>query len=61
MSAVVAPTLNLEDFRSLPMDASTFSAEYEAILLALELIEKLPKGNYIIYSDSVRSDLLPSV
>lgn len=51
-SAMVIPTLSLEDSRSLPMDASVFSAESMAIILSLELIDRLPKGRYIIYSDS---------
>ena len=52
-SAVVIPSLSLEDSRSLPSDASIFSAESMAIIIGLELIDRLPKRKYIIHSDSL--------
>lgn len=52
-SAIVIPTLSLEDSRTLPTDASIFTAESVAIIIGLELVDKLPKGRYIIYSDSL--------
>lgn len=50
--AVTIPAMNLSDSRSLPTDTSIFTAETIAIVIAMELIDKLPPQNYTIFSDS---------
>ena len=51
-SAVVIPSLGLSDSRSLPNAASIYTAEAIAIILGMELIDKLPQERYIVCSDS---------
>ena len=51
-TAVVIPTLSMSNSRTLPKEASIYTAEAAAIILALELIDKLPKQDCIILSDS---------
>ena len=51
-SAVIAPFKNMVDSHTLQKDASIFSAEALAIVLAMRLIDYLPNDKYIIYSDS---------
>ena len=51
-SAAVIPALSMSDSISLPKNASIYSAEAMAIILALEMIDYLPQNNYIIHSDS---------
>ena len=51
-SAVVLPTLGMSNTVSLPKAASIFTAEAYAIILSLEMIQKLPPREYTIFSDS---------
>ena len=51
-AAVVMPGLSLSDSISLPKEASIFTAESVAIILAMELIDRLPQEKFTIYSDS---------
>ena len=51
-SAVTIPSLSLSDSKSLPKQASIFTAEATAILMALDLIKVLPNKTYTIFTDS---------
>ena len=51
-AAVVIPDLSLSDSTSLPKEASIFTAESVAIIIAMELISRLPPGKFTVFSDS---------
>ena len=51
-SAVWIPSENLSKTRSLPKEASIFTAEAIAIYLALKIAKRLPDQEYTVYSDS---------
>ena len=51
-SAALVPSLTMSDSQKLPHQASIFSAELYAIILALKFIYFLPHSNFSIFSDS---------